>query len=154
MELFCDHILQPEGLLVTNSRSLLFFITISIKRSWLQNKNKFNFLKAFWEPTFKVTYFLKRFLYWLFVLGHLPKGSETSFWCTFSACFYHINIAYIIVYPLNGVNSRSSLFLIMLFNFGNDDHHLFLIIFAMADNGEMRVKCVYKNVNIWRMRTF
>ena len=54
---------------VTNSRSVLFFITMSIKKRWLQNKNKFNFLKVFWEPNFKVTYFVKRFLYRLFVFG-------------------------------------------------------------------------------------
>ena len=98
VELFSDHIVQPEGLLVTNSRFLLFFITMSIKRSWLQNKNKFNSLKVFWESTFKVTYFLKRFLHGLFVLGPLPTGSETSFWCTFSAFINHINIAYLTLY--------------------------------------------------------
>ena len=87
VELFSDHILQPEGLVVTNSRSFLFFIIMSIKRSWLQNKNKFNFLKVFWESTSKVTYFVKRFLYGLLVLCPLPKESETSFWCTFFACF-------------------------------------------------------------------
>ena len=68
VELFSDHIFQLEGLLVTNSRSLLFS-------------------KVFWEPTFKVTYFLKRFLHEFFVLDPLPKGSETSFWCAISAFF-------------------------------------------------------------------
>ena len=97
VKLFSDHILQPEGLPVTNSRSLLFFITMPVKRSCLQNKNKFNFLKVFWESTFKVTYFVKCFLYGLFVLGPLPNRSEISF---FLHVFDHINIAYLIVYPL------------------------------------------------------
>ena len=71
--------LQPEGLLVTSSRSFLFFVMMSVKRSWLQNKNKYNFLKVFREPTFEITYFQKHFVHVLFVLGFFLKGSETSF---------------------------------------------------------------------------
>ena len=84
---FFGHIWQPKGSLITSSNSLLFFITMSIKRSWLQNKNEYNFHKFFWEPTFYITHFQKHFFHGLFVLGSLAKRSETSFWCTFSACF-------------------------------------------------------------------
>ena len=84
---FFGHIWQPKGSLITSSNSLLFFIMMSIKRSWLQNKNEYNFHKFFWEPTFYITHFQKHFVHGLFVLGSLAKGSETSFWCTFSACF-------------------------------------------------------------------
>ena len=110
VELFSDHILQHEGLSITNSRSPLFFITMSIKRSWLQNKNKFNFLKVFWGSTFKVTYFAKSFLHGLFVLGPLTKGSETSFWCMFSACFLSYKYCLFNVYPL--IRCQLQIFLI------------------------------------------
>ena len=52
---------------------------------------------------FQNTLFLKEFLacndcFWLF--SKTKKGSGASFWCTFSACFFHKNVPYLILYQL------------------------------------------------------
>ena len=127
-------------------RSLLFFMTMSIKRSWLQNKNKCNFLKIFWEPSFKITYFQKRFVHGLLVLGSLPKGSETSFWFTFSACFLTYKYCLLNCVSTDQVSIPDLLyFSLCFFNYRNDGVTDLKIYFwssyAIAGNGEKRVRC-------------
>ena len=50
-----------------------------------------------------MSYFQKSFLHPLARLGlftKIKKGSRTSFWCKFSAYFFHKNVSYLILYQL------------------------------------------------------
>ena len=75
----------PEEQLVTSSIPLLFLIFLSIKRDWVEKKKNQN------------NFFLKEFLACNCCFGlfsKIKKGSGASFWCTFSAWFFHKNVPY------------------------------------------------------------
>ena len=100
---FSKHVLQPKESLVTSSRSLLFFIILSIKGIGCKGKNQANVLKIFWKSSSRISCFQKTFLYEFAVLDYLPKikkGSRSSFWCTLSACFFYKNVFYLTLFRM------------------------------------------------------
>ena len=66
----------------------------------MERKNKVWFLKVFDNPLSKYLIFTRiSCMQWLFwVVYQNKKGSGTSFWCTFSAWFFHKNVPYLILY--------------------------------------------------------
>ena len=104
--------MQLKKRMITSPRLLLFSKFFSIKETGCKEKIKLTLEIFFDNPLSKclISYY---FILWVSSIHLLFlaiyqnwKGSRTSFWCTFSAYFFHKNISYLILYQLPCSNIR------------------------------------------------
>ena len=97
LNLFCK--LMRDHSLVSGPFSF-FLWSCSLKGIGFETKNKVNFFKGFLIILFQNILFLKQFLECnscFSLYCKIKKGSGTSCWCTFSPCFFHKNVPYLIL---------------------------------------------------------
>ena len=131
---------------------LIFFVTWRATGHYFEKrKNKANFFKASLINLFQNILFLKDILAcnWYFqLLSKTKKGSETSFWCIFSAWFFYKYASWqsfnVIPFFLSQDIEQNGLLSSYL---DNRWHHK-----AMANKEKKRGGQKYKNLNISRTK--